>query len=280
MQGNCTLTQAATERCNPSLRAELPKTCMPSSCTSASSWASVALQKALCFLTKLGSNCDCSEKQLQESNCLELGSPCQLRIIESAFKEPAVPKSSYNPASPLSPATDTSSVWWAHLTRRVKDPSSKPLSRSVTQVAIQQLIFPIWAQTRAQAGHSSGGRSECSSKQRQKRRLKSALLYTTNCSSILGEVMEIMLWLCHLQCERPLLPLLQNRFTSSSLAAMRIFWNNSMPVVLGWSERGFSLDYTPVWRKKRGFLLQKRFIDTHIGTYIWSLSEITVQLFS
>lgn len=104
MQGNCTLTQAATERCNPSLRAELPKTCMPSSCTSASSWASVALQKALCFLTKLGSNCDCSEKQLQESNCLELGSPCQLRIIESAFKEPAVPKSSYNPASPLSPA--------------------------------------------------------------------------------------------------------------------------------------------------------------------------------
>lgn len=176
--------------------------------------------------------------------------PASLESLNQLLRNQQYPKVATIPPLLSPQPTDTSSVWWAHLTRRVKDPSSKPSCRSVTQVAIQQLIFPTWAQTRAQAGHSSGGGSEWSSKQRQKRRLKAALVYTTIYSSILSEVMEIMLWLCHLQCDQPLLPLLQNRFTSNSLAAMRIFWNSSMPVVLGWSERGFSLGYSPVWRKK------------------------------
>lgn len=75
------------------------------------------------------------------------------------------------------------------------------------------------------------------------------LIYTTNCSSTLGEVMETTG-----SCDTPVwpaLPQLQNRFTSVHLSVqMEMFWDNSKVFVLGWNEGSFPLDYTPDWREK------------------------------
>lgn len=112
-----------------------------------------------------------------------------------------------------------------------------------------QLTFPIRVQGKAQRWNLDGCKSECSSKERQQRRLKAMLIYATNCSSTLGEVMETT---CSLT--GPVwsaLPQLQNRFTSVHLSVqMEMSWDYSKVFVLGWNEGSFPLDYTLDWKEK------------------------------